>query len=162
MSNRDLELLHTKMSDLPEFEDKDDKPLLNSVGVINKIVRAFASDVINHAFSGDMSRNQFVAWAERRTKKLGWLFLGVFTDESAKYRIGVWNRPENLGHHVLLEMGMSGNCSEAVSILFVNLAQDIIKTMREHEGKGEESVKPALDALCARTRDILLGAALTE
>lgn len=156
MSKDYIEKLHTEMSDIPELSSSD-KPLLNSIKEIDKIVRRFASEVIHNAFSGDMKKDEFLAWLERKTTLLNRLFLGEFTSDSDNYRRGVWNKPENLGHYLLLNMGASGECATAVQLLLMNFAGDVIKIMNANKEKGDKAVKNALDEACNEIRNKLMG-----
>ena len=132
-------------------------PALNSVHEVNKIVRRFASEVINSGFSGNMGQDQFVAAIETRIKALNRLFLGEFSVEASQYHRGVWNTPGNLGQYLLLTMNRQGDSKEAVSLLFSQLGTQVMQVMRTGARKSEDEVKAALEQACHDARDMLLG-----
>ncbi len=132
-------------------------PALNSVHEVNKLVRKFASEVINSGFSGNMGKDQFVASVETRIKALNRLFLGEFSVEASLYHRGVWNTPENLGRYLLLTMKLQGESKNAVAMLFSRLGTEVMQTMRASGRRDDDEIKAALDALCNDARDMLLG-----
>lgn len=154
MSKDVLEKMHT---DMAEFSEDDDRPLLNSFESINPIVRKFASEVINNAFSGRMNGDQVEEWALTRSRRLGHLLFGENHPDADKYRRGVWNRPENLGTYLLLKMRISGECRKAVQFLLLNFAKEIIEIMNAAESKGEAVARREVDKAYERVVNLLLG-----
>ncbi len=152
-----IEKLHTGVADIPELSGDESLPLLNSVEEVNKIVRSFLSDVIRNEFSGEMTKDQFMNWVIRRMKMLNYLFLGEYSDESNNYRRGVWNKPENLGAHILIHMGASSDCDTAVTFYLATTAKEAMDIMRDNELEGEDAANKALDQLCNRMVAMLLG-----
>lgn len=155
MAKNPLEMLHTGAKDIPELSGDAALPLLNSRGEVSKIVRKFASDVINNGFSGEMTKDQFLKWAERRSKNLNYLFLGEWTEESDGFRRGVWNKPENLGSSLLVRMNLSGECRTAVQLFFMSLAAEVMRVMQENNDANK--VKPVLDTMCNQAVNMLMG-----
>jgi len=134
-------------------------PPLNSAHEVNKIVRKFASDVIKNTFAGDMSRDQFVTWITERVQSLSKLFLGEFTIEASQFQRGVWNTPDNLGHYLRDHLSQAPNNNETVTMLFNNLARDVMKIVKNTQ-LSEQTSKQQLETICATSRDLLLGLGL--
>lgn len=157
MTLNPLEKLHTVIEDIPELSGNTSWPILNSPAQVSKIVRKFASEVINNGFSGEMNKDQFVTWSQRQAKNLNHTFLNGRPYGDKNYRVGVWNKPENLGFYILKKLTLNGQCHTAVEFLFLIFINEVMTIMKRNEPKVDEAVKAELDRLCNQARDLLLG-----
>jgi hypothetical protein len=97
-----LNKLHTDASRVLGPIPGDGKIWLNSTGVVDKLIRAFTADMLTAL----AAKKDFMPWLEFEALRLNNLFLG--RSPSDTYEIGPWNKPDQLGQHVLISLVING------------------------------------------------------
>lgn len=146
-----VEKLHTSVEGVQGLDKpiSDDKPWLNSVEAVDRIVRGFTSDALAKyaLISPEWDIAKFTEWAQSECDRYNHLFLTYGLSDDTDYTRGVWNTPQNLGVFLLIANGMDGDASKAVRDVFMQHVIAVTRTFAQH---AEEDVNVwgwKLDAL---------------
>lgn len=146
-----LEQLHTDASFVPGPRPGSGRVWLNSVEVVDRLVRDFARDVLEQLGK----RTDFMAWLDMECRRMNGLFLGL--TPSDLYDTGPWNSPDQLGEYVLKALQIEGETRLAVRDAFMVFASKLIKVAKEGGGEFSEFDQRRLEALVGMLRAALLG-----
>ena len=145
---RALMRLHTDASGVPGPKPGTGRVWLNSVDVVNKIIRAFTKDMLAVVERG----GDAMAGITFESTRMNNLFLGI--TPSAHFDIGPWNRPDQLGEYILTELGLSGDTHYAVRDAFMWYSNEVLKVFQSSD---DEASRGEINRLVGRLRDALLG-----
>jgi len=140
-----LNRLRTDASGVPGSKPGDGKIWLNSTDVVDKLIRAFTADMLTTL----AAKKDFIPWIEFEALRLNNLFLG--RSPSDTYEIGPWNKPDQLGEHVLISLVMNGETHWGVRDGFYWYA-DKVMNLTKSDFDGTK-----LNQLIGRFKNILLG-----
>lgn len=155
MSDEDkaIERLHTDASGVPGPDPQSGLTWLNSVDVVDRLVREFARLVI-----GELGKPDFLPVLEARARFLNELLIGPDEDVArrAGYSRGPWNTPEHCGLYVRQRTHIEGDLHVAVRDAFLKFALDLVGIMQTEAGPSPKAER-RLEALIAELRNALLG-----
>lgn len=146
-----IEQLHTDASFVPGPRPGSDRVWLNSVDVVDRLIRDFSRDVLEQLGK----RTDFMYWLDGECRRMNGLFLGL--SPSDRYDTGPWNSPDQLGEYVLKALQINGETRLAVRDAFMVFASKLIKVAKEGGGEFSDFDKARLDALVGMLRSALLG-----
>lgn len=130
-------------------------PWLNSVEAVSAIVRQFTADFIRRY--GVVDHQRLMAWLAPECNNMNALFIGggLLTQP---YRLGPWNTPEQLGTHISVALGISGELRWAVRDAFMLYASKIGALAREHQEEDQaDAYQTALATAVSEFANQLLG-----
>jgi hypothetical protein len=145
------EKLHTDASGVPG-PAPGGRPWLNTVEVVDGILRAFMADVLRKTGTeGGFN------WTMERANQLNAMFLGNGYADDTIYGTGPWNTPEFIGHNCIKALRISGEDRKGPGIAILAMAADILDVVSAHEGEEPEAYGHEMDRIMERTRNALLG-----
>ena len=140
-----LKKLHTDSTRVPGPRPGSGKVWLNSIEVVDKIIRSFTADMLSTL----AAKKDFMPWLEFEAMRWNNLFLGRSTSDT--FDIGPWNRPDQLGEHVLISLVMNGETHLGVRDGFFWYAGQVINLTKSDFDDAK------LNQLIDRFKNILLG-----
>ena len=155
-----IERLHTDMTGVQGLDMKPGQVWLNTVDVVNDIVRSFVSEVLRHISLMDStpaSLKEFHDWLESEGGRLGFLFLGYGESPDEEYARGIWNTPPNLGSYIRIATGSSGDNRTAAKEAFVILGAGVFQLFAANHSLPMSEWGWKLDGLCETMTMCLMG-----
>jgi hypothetical protein len=151
MSMDALEKMHTDASGVPG-PTPDGPEWLNSVGVVDKILREFGAEAIRRLGEPDG-----FGWVMNRSRELNATFMGQGYADPVVYRTGPWNTPEFIGHNCIEALRIDGEDRMGPMMALMVMATDMAEVVHANEGRPAEHYAPELERILERTRNALLG-----
>ena len=118
---------------------------LNSIEVVDKIIRAFTTDMLANI----SSKKPLLPWLEFEAMRMNYLFLAL--SPSDVFDTGPWNSPDQLGEYALIELRIDGVTRLAVRDAFFWYAGQVLNLTKT------EFDEVAMNQLIERLRNVLLG-----
>ena len=140
-----LKKLHTDSTGVPGPRPGSGKVWLNSIEVVDKIIRSFTADMLSTL----AAKKDFMPWLEFESRRMNNLFLGI--GPSDIFDTAPWNSPDQLGEYALIELRMDGVTRLAVRDVFFWYAGQVINLTKSDFDDAK------LNQLIDRFKNILLG-----
>ena len=140
-----IEKLHTDASGVPGPRPGSGRVWLNSIEVVDKIIRAFTTDML----ATISSKKPLLPWLNFESRRFNNLFLGLAPSDV--FDTGSWNSPDQLGEYALIELRIDGVTRLAVRDAFFWYAAQVLDLTKT------EFDEAALNQLIERLRNVLLG-----
>lgn len=147
---------HTNADGVPGPSTKGPR-WLNSVEVVEEILRKFASEAIRRLGDPDGAE-----WVKQRAIELNATFLGNGYADREIFKTGPWNTPEFIGHNCLQALQISGEDRHGPMLALLDLAVRVNGIVHAHEGEEIETYGSLLDYQIERTRNALCGLPLAS
>lgn len=150
-----LERMHTDASGVQGPRPGSGREWLNSVPVVDRMVRDFSREVIEKADGSP----EFLSMVDFECRRMNGLFLG--SSPSDKFDRGPWNAADQLGEYILKAMQINGETRMAVRDAFMVHAARLLQILRDAEGKPDGEFTKELERAVAALRSALLGLPVT-
>jgi hypothetical protein len=152
---------HTDASGVIGPQAGDELPWLNSVAEVDSIVNDFTAEVMKR-HGEDIEKGvmpsldrPLLKWLVPECDRLNGLFFGL-TDEG--YKTGPWNTPEQLGHSLIVNLGLTDEEQRlAVRNAFMAHAGAVVDVINENRALPFEDWIWQVAGLAERLRNALLG-----
>lgn len=139
-----IERLHTDAGGVPGPSPDDPLPWLNSVPVVEKLVRQYFHDLFSYLGQGK-SIDGLPNFLLEKAKYMNKLFLQYFPQmpEYDGYRTGPWNTPDQLGKFLAYYLHLSGYTHQMVALALEQEAVVVLEQILS--GVPEEEWQRATD-----------------